>query len=216
MSELEAHLTRWEANGPKDKVVEDLQRTGALIADMFAGTLYLALAGYVDRAPLVASSDTTALDGFSALGLLVGDADWRVALCKSTRALLSAAAKDAVTPKLVGEFLVMIEQGISAESGVRRAAVPVRAALGVDTQVYQYAEEDLTPEMINEGAKERRPSLGSLTPKKLGGVRLREGAFERRSSDGLKVLLEPESEESEGQASADCKRQAHAKGLPGP
>ena len=152
-AELEAHLEKWEANGLKDKAVEDLQRAGALIADMFAGTLYLALAGYLERAPLVASSDTTALDGFSALGLLVGDADWRTALCKSTRALLSAAAKDAVTPKLVGEFLVMIEQGIAAESGVRRAAVPVLAALGVDTQVYQYTEEDLTPEMIKEGAK---------------------------------------------------------------
>ena len=151
-AELEHHLVRWNSAEKLTNPVEDLQRAGILIADMFAGTLYLALAAYCEREPQVTSSDTTALEGIRALGSLVGDKEWRPSLCSSAKALLEADETNAITPWHVGEFLVMVEQGIATESGANRASISALNA-NVDTQVYQYTEDDLTPEMILEGAK---------------------------------------------------------------
>ena len=133
--------------------MELLQDVGVQLADAFCHTLYLALAEYLDRAPLTTTSDTVALEGFRALGRLKGDSDYIRPLRDSIQALVLASGTDDVSPRHVGAVLVDLEQAVAALQGVSRCTVPVPALNAVDTQVYKYTEADLTEEMRKEAAE---------------------------------------------------------------
>ena len=142
----------WPAD-PSDKetCIAHLQEIGVNLADQVAGSLYLALADYLDRTPMTATSDTVALEGFRALGRLAGDADWMPPLLSSVETLLQASEGESITPRLIGSVLVCLEQAIATLQGVQRCKVPAFNA--VDTMVYEYGEEDLTDKMKLEAAQ---------------------------------------------------------------
>ena len=135
----------------KDSCIAHLQEIGVNLADQVAGSLYLALADYLDRTPMVATSDTVALEGFRALGRLAGDADWKPPLLSSVETLLQASEGECITPRLIGSVFVNLEQAIATLQGVNRCKVPALTA--VDTMVYEFGEEDLTDAMKLEAAQ---------------------------------------------------------------
>ena len=156
LTDLEKSFKMWCARGEikqSTPLLELLQDVGVQLADAFCQTLYLALAEYLERAPLTTTSDTVALEGFRTLGRLKGDSDYIRPLVESIESLIDASGTDDISPRHVGAVFVDLEQAVAALQGVSRCTVPIPALNAVDTQVYKYTEADLTVDMKKEAAQ---------------------------------------------------------------
>ena len=152
---------------PKEPTREELEQCGVALADAFRGHLFVAVFEYLDRDAMHLMSDEQALGVLRLLGerYAAPDASWTDAL----RNAFVALRGDDVSPKALGEALVVVEHGLAKLDGRETASVPAFAAQvtsqnvpeslsktpeGVrDTAVYKYTDADLTPEMRLEGAK---------------------------------------------------------------